>query len=184
MRKTALCGVAMASLFVLAVPGNVRAERPVDHFRINIGPETFDNNICGVDGVSVLRGHFVATVFADNTLRGSFMITQTFTAAASGKAVVEHIATHEVSLVDPIANGDGTVTFVQSVQGLPHQFRLLNGRLLICDAGTSTVAATFTVDEDGNIIDFVSQSISGVHGPHPSLTDPQHFCDVIIDALT
>ena len=76
------------------------------------------------------------------------------------------------------------MTFVQTAHGLSHQFRLLNGRLLIRDAGTSTVAATFTVDDDGEVIAFVSQSISGLHGPHPSLTDPEHFCEVLVDALT
>ena len=99
--------VALASLFGLAMPGNVQAARPIDHFFINIGPETFDNNICGVDGVSNLSGHFIATVFSDNTLRGSFMITQTFTAMATGNVIVEHIATHEVDFTHPSTMATG-----------------------------------------------------------------------------
>jgi hypothetical protein len=39
------------------------------------------------------------------------------------------------------------------------------------DAGTVTVATTVTVDEDGNPIALVPETISGVHGPHPDFLD-------------
>jgi hypothetical protein len=92
MRKTAVFCLAMASLFVLAVPGNVTAVRAIDHFHVNIGPETFDNNICGVEGICVLRGVANITTFSDGTISDNFQISQTFTNPDTNKSIVGHIA--------------------------------------------------------------------------------------------
>jgi hypothetical protein len=184
MRKTALFGVAMASLFVLAVPGNVTAARAIDHFHVNIGPETFDNNICGVEGISVLKGVANITTFSDNTISDNFQISQTFTNPDTNKSIVEHIAVHQNYAVgNPIDNGDGTVTFVNTYRGLPEQIRMSHGPLLVRDAGTVTIANTFAVEADGSLT-FLSQTLSGLHGPHPLLEDFDLFCDVVIQALT
>jgi hypothetical protein len=68
---------------------------------------------------------------------------------------------------------------------LPQQIRILHGPVLLRDAGTVTVATTVTVDEDGNPIALVSETLSGVHGPHPDFLDGlENFCDVIADELT
>jgi hypothetical protein len=46
-----------------------------------------------------------------------------------------------------------------------------------------TVATTFSVDENGDLV-FVSQDVSGAHGPHPDLlSDFELFCEVIVPAL-
>jgi hypothetical protein len=186
MRKTALSCVALASLFVLALPGNAAAARAIDHFHTIIGPETFDNNICGVEGISVLRGVATITTFSDGTISDNFQISQTFTNPETNQSIVEHIAEHSNYLVDnPVDNGDGTVTFTFTFRGLPEQIRISHGPVLTRNAGTVTVATTLAVDEDGNPIAFVSQTLSGVHGPHPDFLDGfENFCDVIVDALT
>src|SRR3954447_9638453 len=120
MRKADWSFVALAALFGLTVPGTVTAARPIDHFHTIIGPETFDNNICGVEGISVLRGVATITTFSDGTISDNFQISQTFTNPETNKAIVEHIAQHSNYLIDnPVDNGDGTVTLTFTFRGLP-----------------------------------------------------------------
>ncbi len=174
----------MASLFVLAVSGNVTAApRIIAHFHENF-TDSFPSEICGIAGTSVVRGVDNFTVFSDNTFSDNFAVNQTFTATASHKSIVLHVAEHVTGTDAPIDNGDGTVTFITTFKGLPEQFRIANGPLLLRDAGTVTFTNTFAVEADGSLT-FLSQTLSGLHGPHPDLlSDFALFCDVIIPALT
>lgn len=183
MRKTASFCVAMASLFVLAVPGNVTAARVIAHFHENF-TDSFPDQICGIAGTSVVRGVDNFTEFSNNTFSDNFTVNQTFTATASHKSIVLHVAQHVTGTAAPIDNGDGTVTFITTFKGLPEQIRIAHGPLLLRDAGTVTFNATFLVEADGTLT-FQSQTLSGLHGPHPDLlSDFALFCNVIIPALT
>ena len=137
--------------------------------------------ICGIPGTSVVRGVDNFTVYADNTFKDNFTLTNTFTATASGKSIRIHIANQVTGNDEPIDNGDGTVTFVQTFKGLPEQLKITNGPLLSRDAGV----VTFTTIFDAATGDFISQTLSGEKGPHPDLdSDFAVFCDVLIPALT
>jgi YD repeat-containing protein len=58
------------------------------------------------------------------------------------------------------------------------RFRVDRGPVLSRDAGNITFVQTF--DASGNLI---SQTVSA-HGPHPSVADPNLFCDVLVPALS
>src|SRR5215207_9630734 len=98
---------------------------------------------------------------------------------------VEPFVANQVSgTEEPIDNGDGTVTFVATVKGLPEKLKIPHGPTLSRDAGIVTQTTTFLVNPDGSLT-FVSSSFSNEKGPHPDLeSDFELFCQVVIRALT
>lgn len=184
MRKTVPFCVVVASLFALSVPGHVNAARVVFRDHANF-TDTFADNFCGLAGTSVVKGVDNFTVYSNNTIKDNFTVTETFTSAATGKSIVVHVAQQVTGNDAPIDNGDGTVTFVSTFKGLPEQIRIKNGPLLSRDAGVVTFTDTFAVDPVTGEFTFLSETLSGLHGPHPDLiSDFAIFCDVIIPALS
>ena len=183
MTKVVFLCAAVAALFVVVLPGSGVAAKPVEQFHENF-TDTFPDEVCGINGTSVARGVFNFQLSASNTFRVIFVVNQTFTASASGKSIVIHVAQQVTGFDEPIDNGNGTVTFIETYKGLPEQLRLENGRMLSRDAGSVTVTTVGSFDSDGNFT-FISQTLSGEKGPHPDLdSDFEVFCDVLIPALT
>ncbi len=183
MHKTGPFCVALAALFVVAVPSSVIAAPAIFRAHDNF-VDSFPDQLCGIKGTSVVRGVDNFQLSANNTFTDNLSLNQTFTATASQKSVVLHVADHVTGLDGPIDNGDGTVTFITTFRGLPEQVRIANGPLLFRDAGTVTLTTTFAVGADGNFT-LVSQTISGLHGPHPDLTSNfTLFCNALIPGLT
>ena len=180
MARVALLSVLVAAIVAVVMPGSGVAAKPVFHSHENFS-DTFADNVCGIPGTSVVRGVDNTTVYANNTFKDNFTLTQTFTASASGKSIRIHIANQVTGNDQPIDNGDGTVTFVNTFTGLPEQLKIKNGPVLSRDAGVVTLTQTF----DATTGDLVSQTVSGEKGPHPDLdSDFAIFCDVLIPALT
>ena len=183
MRKSSSFFVVLASLFVLAVPGNVTAAEIIAHSHERFS-DSFPSELCGIEGTSVISGVQNVTRYSDGTFSENFELTETFTATASQKSIVLHYANQFSRRSVPIDNGDGTFTFIVTFKGLHEQIRIANGPVLSFDAGTITFANTFAIDEDGNGT-FVSSTIVGLHGLHPdALSDGTLFCDVVVPALT
>jgi hypothetical protein len=180
MGRVALLSVVVAAIVAVVMPGSGVAAKVVFHSHENFS-DTFADNICGIPGMSVARGVDNFQVFADNTIKDNVTLNQVFTATASGKSVRIHVAEQFTSNDEPIDNGDGTVTFVQTFKGLPEQLKIKNGPVLSRDAGV----VTFTRIFDATTFAFISQTVSGEKGPHPDLdSDFAVFCDVLIPALT
>jgi hypothetical protein len=180
MGRVALLSVLVAAIVAVVMPGSGVAAKPAFHSHERFS-DTFADNICGIPGTSVVRGVDNFTVYADNTFKDNFTLTNTFTATASGKSIRIHVANQVTGNDEPIDNGDGTITFVQTFKGLPEQLKITNGPLLSRDAGV----VTFTTIFDATTGDFISQTLSGEKGPHPDLdSDFAVFCDVLIPALT
>jgi hypothetical protein len=179
MRRFALSCVVVAAMAVLA-PGSGVAAKVVFHAHESFS-ETFDDNICGIPGTSVVRGVSNFAAYADNTVKEEFKLTLVFTATESGKSIRIHVAQQFTSNDEPIDNGDGTVTFIQSFKGLPEQVKIANGPLLTRDAGIVTFFRIF----DATTFEFISQTVSVERGPHPELdSDFELFCEVVVPALT
>jgi hypothetical protein len=141
--------------------------------------DTFPDNICGFDGISTIKVVDLFTAFPNNTFRDSSEFQQTFV-ADNGKSLSLRAAGLTRGQIDPTVNPDGTITFTTTFIGMPEQVKITNGPLLSLDAGAVTITRTFTVDQNGNIVDLVSQQLSGLHGPHPDLlSDFSLFCDEI-----
>ena len=180
MGRVALFTVVIAAIVAVVMPGSGVAAKPVFHSHENFS-DTFADNFCGIPGTSVARGVDNFTLYANNRFKDNFTLTQTFTATASGKSVRIHVANQVTGNDQPIDNGDGTVTFVNTFKGLPEQLKIKNGPVLSRDAGV----VTFTQIFDATTGDFISQTVSGEKGPHPDLnSDFAVFCNVLIPALT
>ena len=177
-RLFALSG--LVATFVLAFMASSAAAAPlVDRFHGTFS-DTFQDNICGIDGTSVVNGMDNIQVFADGTFKDEFRLNQTFTSAATGKSVLLFVA-QQLTDVGPIDNGDGTITFVTTFKGLPEKIKLPNGRVLSRDAGFVSFNDTF----DATTGHFLGEVISPENGPHPDLDSGfALFCDVIVPALT
>jgi hypothetical protein len=184
MRKTSIICAAAAALFVALMPGSGMAAKPVDRSHENF-TDTFPDELCGIAGTSVVKGVDNFKLLGNNTYSDNFTLNQTFTATASGKSVVIHVAQRVTGLFDPIVNADGSLTFVDTFTGLPEQVRIKNGPLLLRDAGVVTLTRTGNFDPQTG--QFVEDSlvVSGEKGPHPDLaSDFELFCDVVVPALT
>jgi len=142
--------------------------------------DTFPDNICGIDGTTVVSGTDNIQEFADGTFKDEFRQNLVFTSAATGKSVLLFAANQFVG-TGPIDNGDGTVTFVSTFKGLPEMLKLPNGPVLSRDAGFVSFNDTF----DATTGEFLGETISPENGPHPDLDSGfALFCDVIVPALT
>jgi hypothetical protein len=183
MSRIALMSVIVAAIAAVAIPAAGASGRVLFHNHENF-TDSFPDSICGIDGTSVVKGVDNFTVFANPPYDldvDNFELNQTFTSAATGKSIVIHVAQHFTSNDQPIDNGDGTVTFVQSFTGLPEQVRVLNGPVLFHDVGTVVFTRTF----DATTGDFISQTVSGERGPHPDLDSGfTLFCDLVVPALS
>ena len=70
------------------------------------------------------------------------------------------------------------------LQGVPEKLSIPGGPTLLRDAGAVIIATTLRPLPNGEF-GFVSQTVSGEHGPHPDLaSDFELFCDVLVPALT
>jgi hypothetical protein len=177
-RLFALTGLAAALLMAL-MASNAAAAPIVEQFHGTFS-DTFADNICGIDGTTVVNGMDNIQIFADGTFKDQFRQNYVFTSAATGKSVLLFVA-QQFTGVGPIDNGDGTVTFVATFKGLPEKLKIPNGPILSRDAGYVSFNDTF----DATTGDFLGEVISPENGPHPDLDSGfAIFCDVIVPALT
>jgi hypothetical protein len=181
VRKLALV-LAGALALTLGAAGGASAAAPVVNEHTNF-TDTFPDQLCGITGTSTVRGVDNFKLYADDTFRDTSSVRQVFT-ADNGKSVVIFAAGQVTGLNDPIQNADGTITFINTYKGLPEKLSIAHGPTLSRDAGSVTIATTFLPLPDGDL-QFVSQTVSGEHGPHPELdSDFELFCNVLIPALT
>ena len=77
----------------------------------------------------------------------------------------------------------GTVTIVTTYGGLFAKFSITGGRTLSVDAGSVTFVDVFqyTGDPGNPVGDPISETLSGLNGPHPDLTSGG--CDVLVPYL-
>ena len=185
-RAAAVGKLALVSAGALALTigasGGASAAAPVVNEH-SMFTDTFPDQVCGIQGTSTVSGVDNFKLFADNTFLDTSSIRQVFT-AGNGKSVVISSAGQVTGPADPIQNADGTITFINTYKGLPEKLSIADGPTLSRDAGTATLAETFLPLPNGDL-QFVSEIVSGVHGPHPELDSGMAlFCDVLVPALT
>ena len=175
-RSSVLVG-AVSCVLVAGTGAVAHAAPPENHFSFT---DSFtDDNFCGTGETVVVTFQGKGT-FHEKKDGTAFVTVQgkgTFTAEETGKRVISHFAQRASS--EFIENGDGTVTIIETITGLPEQFRFERGRLITRDAGTITFTITFD-EETGGLID---EDIT-FRGPHPQAeSDFELFCEVIPEAL-
>jgi len=179
MRRLSVLGALFAAISLALMASSASSARIVEQFHGTFS-DTFDDNICGIEGTTVVSGMDNIQVFADGTFKDQFRQNYVFTSTATGKSVLLFVAQQFIG-TGPIDNGDGTVTFTSTFKGLPEKLKLPNGTVLSRDAGFVTFNDTF----DATTGDFLGETISPENGPHPDLDSGfTLFCDVIVPALS
>jgi hypothetical protein len=176
-RKLLPLAIATVVACVTAATGLAAGSTQVTHFSF-----TKPSNVCGFSGTTVGHG---TLVFRD-TGNGTSFMSKTFFGvftADNGKSTTLSFAgpIKQTSLV--IDEQAGTVTIVTTTGGLYERLSITHGPTLSRDAGIFTMVDVFeyTGDPNNPVGDFqISQTLSGLHGPHPDLLSGfSVFCDVI-----
>jgi hypothetical protein len=175
--------VTAALVLALASPMIGVAAAPIvnDHSRFT---DTFPDNICGIPGSSTINVVDNFKLYADGTFHDTATFKLVFTADRTGKQIQIMSAGQVSGPVDPIDNGDGTITFVATFKGLPEKLSIPNGPTLLRDAGNAKLGQRFRVNPDDSLT-FIEVVIFSEKGPHPDLDSGfELFCDVLVPALS
>jgi hypothetical protein len=130
-----------------------------------------------VHGTSVFRDTGNGTYFMSGTFFGVFT-------ADNGKSTTLQGAGPQRQTSPPVIDEQaGTVTIMTSYEGLFEKFSITGGPTLSLNAGTVTFVDVFEYTGDPNdpVGDFSSETLSGLHGPHPDLLSGG--CEVLVPYL-
>ena len=180
MRRLCAISALVGALLVASAASTAGAAPLIDRFHDSFS-DMFPDNICGIDGTSVFNAVDNVQVFSDETFTSELRESTLFTSAATGKSVLIVSAAKFTAPGLPIDNGDGTITFPETRNGLIENLKLPNGTVLSRDAGLVTLNDTFNATTG----ELLGQTISPENGPHPDLDSGDAlFCDVIVPALS
>ena len=161
-----------------AATGLAAGSAQVEHFSF-----TKPSNFCGISGTTVGHG---TSVFRD-TGNGTYFMSGSFSGvftADNGKSTTLTFAGPQKQTSPPVIDEQGgTVTIVTTYGGLFEKFSITGGPTLSVDAGSATFVDVYeyTGDPDNPAGDFISETLSGLHGPHPDLLSGG--CDVLVPYL-
>lgn len=188
----ALVVVVVASLApaALAAGGGKPLIRDTFDDRFVEEPDPFVLDLCGVEVKTEFhfRGHF--TLYPDMTARTHFNDHIVSTDVATGEVLlIERNAANVFSepVVETIDEEAGTLTvmFEDTFRGVPFKWRVPGEGVILLDAGTVTFAVTVVFDLATDEVISFEETLSGVHGPHPSLTQPEsETIEIFCDAMT
>ena len=179
-RKLLLLAIPTLLACVSAATGLAAGSTQVEHLS-----ETHPTNVCGfsgtvaVHGTSVFRDTGEGTFFASGTRVGVFT-------ADNGKSSTLSFAGPSKQTSPPVIDEQAkTVTTMTTYGGLFEKLSITRGPTLTRDAGIVTLVDVFEYTGDPNdpVGDFISETWSGLHGPHPDLLSGSVFCDVLVPYL-
>ncbi|HEX2432989.1 MAG TPA: hypothetical protein VHI55_03480 [Gaiellaceae bacterium] len=181
MRKKLLpLAIATVLACVTAATGLAAGSTKVEHFS-----DTHPTNVCGFSGTTAIHG---TTVFRD-TGNGTYFRNLTFFAvftADNGKSATLSFLGPEKQTSLVIDEQAGTVTTVTTYGGVFEKLSITRGPTLTRDAGIVTLVDVweYTGDPNDPVGDLISETMSGLHGPHPELLSGfSLFCDVLVPYL-
>jgi hypothetical protein len=177
-RKLLPLATATVLAGVTAATGLAAGSTQVEHFSF-----TKPSNVCGISGTTVGHG---TSVFRD-TGNGTYFMNSSFSGvftAENGRSTTLTFAGPQKqtspSVIDEQA---GTVTIVTTYGGLYEKFSITGGPTLSIDAGSATFVDVFkyTGVPSDPVGDFISETVSDLHGPHPDLQSGG--CEVLVPYL-
>jgi len=182
-RKLLPLAITMALACVTAATGLAAGSTQVTQFSFTTPP----HYLCGILGTAVVHG---TSVFRD-TGNGTYFMSGTFfgvfTAAESEKSTTLIGAGPVKQTSPPVIDEEaGTVTITTTYGGLFEKFSITGGPTLTRDAGPVTFIDVYEYTGDPNdpVGDFISTTLSGLHGPHPDLLSGFSLrCDVLVPYL-
>jgi hypothetical protein len=176
-RKLLLLTTAAVLAGITAATGLAAGSTEVTQFA-----NTHPANVCGFSGTIAAHG---TSVFRD-TGNGTFFMSGTFFGvftADNGKSSTVSFAGPERQTSPPaIDEQAGTVTIITTYGGLFEKLSITDGPTLIRDAGPVSFVdvSEYTGDPTNPVGDLISETLAGLHGPHPDLLSGfSLFCDVL-----
>ncbi len=180
-RKLLPLAIATVLACVTAATGLAAGSTEVEHFSA-----TFPDDVCGFSGTTAVRR---TSVFRD-TGNGTYFMNLTFFAvftADNGKsATLSFHGPQKQTSPSVIDEQAGTVTIMTTYGGVFEKLSITRGRTLTRDAGIVTLVDVYEYTGDPNdpVGDFISETVSGLHGPHPDLLSGfSLFCEVLVPYL-
>lgn len=190
MRQIGRTVLAVVVLLTAAAPAAVAAGggRPLVQERFDDRfveePNPFVLEECGVEVRTEFHfwGNF--TLYADMTARTHFNDHIVATDPDTGQVLlVERNAGNVFSepVVEIIDEEAGTLTvmFEDTFRGVPFKWRVPGEGVILLDAGTVTFSGTVVIDLATDEVTSFEETISNLHGPHPSVTGSQSEIDAL-----
>ena len=135
MRPIRAATVFAAVVIVLALPGSALAAKPVEQFRDHF-TETFENNLCGIDGTSTIVVQNTFTLYSDDSFKSAGSFRETFT-ALNGKSVKISSAGTTSGPAPVIDEEAGTITFINRSRACRRRSRPSTGAFCSATPGSS-----------------------------------------------
>ena len=179
VRVVALTGLTtLVAGSVAGAPAGA-ATPQVFHTQVNVSLTNIDQ--CGFTVNSVIRGTDTFQVFVDRSGNLAFQdvshVVSTLTNVANGKVVYVDNASRDAFSDSGVVNPDGTITFTDTLTGMPVRIYTSHSNTLVKDVGYLSIVDT--VDSQGN---FLSEQVTQ-HGPHPFAGDFTVYCHAIAAAI-
>jgi hypothetical protein len=181
MRKSLLLlAIATVLACVTAATGLAAGSTRVTHFSF-----TKPSSVCGISGTTV--GH-ATKVFRD-TGDGTYFMSGSFVGvftADNGRSTTLTFAGPQKQTSPAVIDAQaGTVTITTTYGGLYEKFSITGGPTLSVNAGPATLIDVFEYTGDPNDPvgdgDLISETVSGLNGPHPDLQSGG--CEVLVPYL-
>jgi hypothetical protein len=180
-RKLLPLAIATVLACVTAATSLAAGSTEVEHFS-----DTFPDNVCGFSGTTHKYGTSVFRDTGNGTFFASGTVFAVFTADNGKSATLKFAGPYKQTSPPVIDEQAGTVTIMTTAGGLFEKLSITGGPTLTRDAGIVTLVAVseYTGDPNNPVGDPISETISGLHGPHPDLlSDFSVFCDVLVPYL-
>ena len=177
-RKLLPLAIVTVLACVTAATGLAAGSTQVEHLS-----ETHPTNVCGFSGTTAIHG---TSVFRD-TGNGTYFMNVNFVGvftADNGKSTTLTFAGPQKQTSPAVIDQQaGTVTITTSYGGLYEKFSITGGPTLSINAGVVTFVDVFkyTGDPNNPVGDLISETVSGLHGPHPDLLSGG--CEVLVPYL-
>jgi hypothetical protein len=178
-KKLLPLAIAAVLACVTAATGLAAGSTEVTHFSFT----TPRHQLCGIWGTAVVHG---TSVFRD-TGNGTYFMSGTFfgvfTADNGRSTTLTGAGPQKQTSPAMIDAQAGTVTIMTTYGGLFEKFSITGGPTLSINAGSVTFVDVFkyTGDPSNPIGDQISETASGLDGPHPDLQSGG--CEVLVPYL-
>lgn len=177
--KLLLLAIATVVACVTAATGRAAGSTQVTHFSFT----TPRHQLCGIWGTAVVHGTSVFRDTGNGTYFMSGNFDGVFTADNGRSTTLKFAGPQRQTSPAVIDEQAGTVTIPTTYGGLFEKFSISGGPTLSVDAGSVTLVDVFeyTGDPNNPVGDFISETVSDVHGPHPDLQSGG--CEVLVPYL-
>jgi hypothetical protein len=178
-RVVALAGLSALVTGSLAGTPAGAATPEIFHSRVDVSLTGID--VCGFTVDSVVQGTDTFEIFVDKSGNTSYQdvshVVSTLTNVENGKVVHVANASRDAFSDTGVLNPDGTLTFTDTLTGMPVRVYTAHSSTWVKDVGYLSLVSTF--DYEG---DLVSEQVVA-HGPHPFAGDFDVFCTAIASAI-